>query len=111
MPAPDVEPVLEENPELEPGLFGAKLTTVEAAKHLRVHPSIVCRMAKRGELPGLRSVAPGDSSVHKLRNGLSSRMHGLRAEVPRGTDPRKRRTERSSRDRGIWIRRHSLRPG
>jgi hypothetical protein len=35
MPAPNVEPVLEENPELEPGLFDAKLTTVEVAKHLR----------------------------------------------------------------------------
>jgi hypothetical protein len=69
MPATNVEPVLEENPELEPGLFDANLTTVEVAKHLRVHPSMVCRMAKRGELPGFRSAAPGGSSVHKLRNG------------------------------------------
>ena len=54
MPVPNVEPVLEQNPDVEPARFGMKLTTVEVAKQLRVHPSMVCRMAKRGELPGFK---------------------------------------------------------
>ena len=52
MAVPNSEPVLEENPGLEPGLFGAKLIALEVAKHLKVHPSTVYKMAKRGELPG-----------------------------------------------------------
>ena len=54
MPALNAEPVLEQHPEPEPGRLYMKLTTVEVAKHLRVHPSMVCRMAKRGELPGFK---------------------------------------------------------
>ncbi|MBV8134095.1 MAG: helix-turn-helix domain-containing protein [Deltaproteobacteria bacterium] len=54
MPLPNAEPVLEENPDLELGPFGAKLLAVEVAKHLKVHPSTVHKMAKRGELPGFK---------------------------------------------------------
>jgi hypothetical protein len=49
--APNAEPVIEENPHLEAALFSAVLTAAEVAKHLKVHPSMVRRMAQRGELP------------------------------------------------------------
>src|SRR5215472_1858416 len=41
IPAPNVEQAIEENLDLEPRLSGAKLTTVEVANHLKVHPSMV----------------------------------------------------------------------
>ena len=69
MPAPNAEPtVREENPDLEPGLFGAKLIAGEVAKHLKVHPSTVYKMAK-ANCRGLRSAPTGGLIVHKLRIG------------------------------------------
>jgi excisionase family DNA binding protein len=52
--APNAEPVIEENPHLEAELFSAVLTAAEVAKHLKVHPSMVRRMAQRGELPAFK---------------------------------------------------------
>jgi excisionase family DNA binding protein len=52
--AQNAEPVIEENPHLEAELFSAVLTAAEVAKHLKIHPSMVRRMAQRGELPALK---------------------------------------------------------
>ena len=54
MAAANAEPVIEKNLDLEPGRFGAKLTTVEVAKHLKVHPSTIYRQLKRGRLPAFK---------------------------------------------------------
>ena len=54
MPVPNPEALAAENRDLESGPFGATLVAMEVAKHLKVHPSTVYRMAKRGELPGFK---------------------------------------------------------
>ena len=66
--APNAVPVIEENAHLEAQLFGAVLTAAEVAKHLKVHPSMVRRMAQRGE-GLLRWAAPGGSITYELRDG------------------------------------------
>jgi excisionase family DNA binding protein len=77
MAALNAEPVLEKNLDLEPGRFGAKLTTVEVAKHLKVHPSMVCKMAKRGELPGFKIGSAWRFDHGQIEEWMRSRMHGI----------------------------------
>jgi len=75
MPAPNAEPtVREENPDLEPGLFGAKLIAGEVAKHLKVHPSTVYKMAKRGELPGFKIGTDWRFDRAQIEDRIRSRM-------------------------------------
>jgi excisionase family DNA binding protein len=76
MPVPSVEPVLEENPDLEPGLPGATLMAAEVAKRLMIHPSTVCKMAKRGELPGFKIGADWRFDRAQIEEGIRSRMQG-----------------------------------
>jgi len=73
---PSSEPVLDEPPALEPRLFGAKLTAMEVAQHLKVHPSMVCRMAKRGELPGFKVGSAWRFDRAQIEQWMRSRMHG-----------------------------------
>src|SRR5262245_41318540 len=75
MPVPNV--VLAENPDLELRLFGVKLTTAEVAKHLKVHPSMVCKMAKCGELPGFKIGSAWRFDRAKIEGWMRSRMQGL----------------------------------
>jgi len=77
VPVPSSEPVLDEPLALEPRLFGAKLTAVEVAKQPEVHPSMVCRMASRGELSEFkvgRACRRFDRA--QIEEWTRSRMHG-----------------------------------
>ena len=74
MPVPNV--VLAENPDLELKLFGVKLTTAEVAKHLKVHPSMVCKMAKCGELPGFKIGSAWRFDPAQIEGWMRSRMLG-----------------------------------
>jgi excisionase family DNA binding protein len=65
MPVPNAKPTVQKSLDVEAGQPGAKLTAVEVANFLRIHPSTVYRMAKRGELPGFKigsdwRFSPGD---------------------------------------------------
>jgi len=74
MPVPNAEPVAEENPDLEPGPLGAKLVAMEVAKHLKVHPSTVYKLAKRGELPGFKIGTDWRFDRAQLDEWIRSRM-------------------------------------
>ena len=76
IPAPNVEQAIEENLDLEPRLSGAKLTTVEVANHLKVHPSMVAKMAKRGELPGFKIGNAWRFDHARIEEWMGSRMQG-----------------------------------
>ena len=76
MAVPNLERVLEENPGLEPGLFGAKLIALEVAKHLKFHPSTVYKIAKRGELPGFKIGTDWRFDRAQLEQWIRSRMRG-----------------------------------
>ena len=79
-PVPNVEPVLpvlEENPYPESGLFGAKPIAVEVAKHLKIHPSTVYKMAKRGELPGFKIGTDWRFDRAQIEEWIRSRIQGL----------------------------------
>ena len=76
MPVPNALPVVEQNPDPEPGLFGAKLTTAEVAKHLRVHPTTVYKMAKRGELPAFKIAGDWQFDRAQIERWVRSRMRG-----------------------------------
>jgi excisionase family DNA binding protein len=76
MPSPNAELVLTETLDLEPRPLGAKLTAIEVAQHLKVHPSMVCRMAKRGELPGFKIGYTWRFDRAQIEEWLRSRMHG-----------------------------------
>ena len=54
MAVPNAERVVEKSLDLEAAVSGAKLTAVEVATLLRIHPTTVYKMAKRGELPGFK---------------------------------------------------------
>jgi excisionase family DNA binding protein len=54
MAVPNTKPVAEKSLELEAGVSSANLTALEVAKLLKVHPTTVCKMAKRRELPAFK---------------------------------------------------------
>jgi excisionase family DNA binding protein len=74
MPVPNPEAVVVENRDLESGPFGAKLVAVEVAKHLKVHPSTVYKMAKRGELPGFKIGSDWRFDSAQIAAWMRSRM-------------------------------------
>jgi excisionase family DNA binding protein len=76
MPVPSSEAPATENPDLEAGPLGAKLVAVEVAKHLRVHPTTVYRMAKRGELPGFKIGSDWRFDRAQIEESMKSRMQG-----------------------------------
>src|SRR5215472_12446836 len=75
MTPPNAEPVLDEALDLESRFFRAKLTALEVARHLKVHPSMVCRMAKRGELPGFKVGSAWRFDRAQVEAWMRSRMH------------------------------------
>jgi excisionase family DNA binding protein len=76
MPAAPNEPMIEENPRLEAELFGAVLTAAEVGKHLKVHPSMVRRMAQRGELPVFKMGSSWRFDHLQIEGWLKSRTRG-----------------------------------
>jgi excisionase family DNA binding protein len=73
MPVPNAEPVLEDNRDPEPRLIAAKLMAEEVAKLLKVHPSMVYRMAKRGELPSFKIGSAWRFDRAQIREWIRSR--------------------------------------
>jgi len=77
MPVPNPEAgAAAENPDLESGPFEVKLVAVEVAKHLKVHPSTVYKMAKRGELPGFKIGSDWRFDRAQIDEWIRSRIHG-----------------------------------
>jgi len=76
MPVPNPGPLAAENPDLESGPFGATLVAVEVAKHLRVHPSTVYKMAKRGDLPGFKIGSDWRFDRAQFDEWIRSRLRG-----------------------------------
>ena len=74
--APNAEPVIEENPHLEAELSSAVLTAAEVAKHLKVHPSTVRRMAQRGELPAFKMGCSWRFDYVRIEGWIKSRTRG-----------------------------------
>src|SRR5713101_1554452 len=48
------EPIMKKQATVEPGIAPAVMTVREVAAYLRVHPSTIYRLLKRGEVPGFR---------------------------------------------------------
>jgi len=76
MPVPNPQAPAAENPDLESGPFGSTLVAMEVAKHLRVHPSTVYKMAKRGELPGFKIGSDWRFDRARIDEWVRSRMRG-----------------------------------
>ena len=76
MPVPNSEAPVAENLDLEAGPPGAKLVAVEVAKHLKVHPTTVYKMAKRGELPGFKIGSDWRFDRAQIEEWMRSRMQG-----------------------------------
>ena len=76
--APNAEPMIEENPQLEAELFGAVLTAAEVARHLKVHPSMVRRMAQCGELPAFKMGSAWRFDHVQIEGWIKSRTRGPR---------------------------------
>jgi excisionase family DNA binding protein len=76
MPVPNAKPRVEKSLDAEARRPGAKLTAVEVASFLRIHPSTVYRMAKRGELPGFKIGTDWRFSPGDIREWLKSRTRG-----------------------------------
>ena len=57
--------------------FGTKLTSVEVADLLRIHPTTVYKMAKRGELPAFKIAGDWRFDRVQIERWLRSRMRGI----------------------------------
>ena len=76
MPNRNPEAVAVANPDLESGSSGATLVAVEVAQHLKVHPSTVYKMAKRGELPGFKIGSDWRFDRVQIDQWVRSRIRG-----------------------------------
>ena len=76
MAVPNKERVAERGLGPGAGISGANLTAMEVATLLRIHPTTVYKMAKRGELPGFKIGSDWRFDPAQIDGWVRSRVQG-----------------------------------